>query len=221
MRALAIGHDHIGGVGHVGAALARAGWELSTFTVVPGDRFDAPDVHVDFPDVDAYDLLVTLGAPWPRAAIDTWVPSEVELLATAHAEGTPILAICAGAQFLAEALGGGSGPLGRERVGWRSVRPRDDTVPAGPWFQWHSDRITLPPGAEVVADSEDGVEAFRVGASVGVQFHPEMSAALLDRWLEVSPVDDDRAGRLRVAARTHEADAPERADALLRGLRVL
>ncbi|WP_433786442.1 type 1 glutamine amidotransferase [Actinomycetospora sp. CA-101289] len=219
VRALVIGHDHIGGTGHVGTALTAAGWSLEKFTVVPAHRFTSPDVEAEFPSADGYDLVLTLGAPWPRSAISTWAGSEVDFLATVHERGTPILGICAGAQFLAEALGGGCTPLGVERVGWHAVRSRGGVVPSGPWFQWHADRIGVSAGAEVIADSEDGPEVFRVGNSVGVQFHPEMSAALLDRWLGATPIPDQRAAELRLAAAAHEHDALDRAEALLRGLR--
>lgn len=218
MRALVIGHDHIGGTGHIGAALVASGWALEKFTVVPKHRFGSPDVEVEFPDPTRHDLVLTLGAPWPRSAISTWAGDEVELLADAHRRGTPILGICAGAQFLAEALGGGHEPLELERAGWHPVRPILAGVPAGPWFQWHSDRITTPPTAQVLADSPDGPEVFRVGTSVGLQFHPEMSVELLDRWLEATPVAEDRAGRLRLEALRHEAEAGRRAAQLLEQL---
>lgn len=215
MRALVIGHDHIGDPGYVGRVLEAAGWSLHTFTVVPEHRFHAPDVEVRFPDPTGWDLVLTLGAPWPRSSIATWVPREIELLARAHAHGTPILGVCAGAQFLAEALGGGHEPMGSERVGRHEIRPRVEGIPAGPWFQWHSDRITVPPGAEVLADSADGPEVFRLGASTGVQFHPEMSSGLLDRWLDVTPLPPDRAARLRRDAARYESRAFARAEQLL------
>jgi GMP synthase-like glutamine amidotransferase len=221
VRALVIGHDHIGGTGHVGTALTAAGWRLEKFTVVPAHRFTRPDVEAEFPIADGYDLVLTLGAPWPRSSISTWAGSEVDFLSAVHDRGTPILGICAGAQFLAEALGGACTPLGAERVGWHSVRTREDAVPSGPWFEWHADRIEVPADAEVIADSDDGPEVFRVGSSVGVQFHPEMSAALLDRWLGVTPIPDERAAQLRLDAAAHEQHAPDRAHALLRGLHLI
>jgi GMP synthase-like glutamine amidotransferase len=221
LRALVIGHDHIGDPGYVGRVLEAAGWSLHPFTVVPEHRFHAPDVEVGFPDPTGWDLVLTLGAPWPRSAITTWVPREVELLARAHEEGTPILGICAGAQFLAEALGGGHEAMQSDRIGWHAVRPGAEDIPAGPWFQWHSDRIATPPGAEVIADSPDGPEVFRVGTSTGVQFHPEMSAALLERWLEATPLPAERATPLRHDAARYESGALTRAEQLLQALNLV
>lgn len=222
MRALVISHDHIGDPGHLGAALVAAGWTLSRLTVVPEHRFARPDVTVTFPDLVGIDLVLTLGAPWPRADITSWTGTEVAFLAGAHRRGVPVLGVCAGAQFLAEALGGGVAPLGGTRRGWGTVRPRGAGVPDGPWFRWQSDRIVAPSGAEVLADGPDAtVEAFRVGSSVGVQFHPEMSPGLLDRWLAVTPLGAAETGRLRAEALRHEADAAPRAARLLRGLGVV
>jgi GMP synthase-like glutamine amidotransferase len=221
VRALVIGHDHIGDPGLVGQALEAAGWSLHPVTVVPADRFHAPDVDARFPDPAGWDLVVTLGAPWPRSAISTWAPREVELLARAHRRGIPVLGICAGAQFLAEALDGGCEPMGSRRLGWHGIRPDVEGIPVGPWFQWHTDRITVPPDAEVLADGPDGPEVFRVGRSVGVQFHPEMSAALLDRWLGATPLPADRAAALRREAARYESGAADRAERLLRGIGLL
>lgn len=218
VRALVIGHDHIGDPGYVGRVLEADGWSLHRFTVVPEHRFHAPDVDVRFPDPTDWDLVLTLGAPWPRSAITSWVPREVELLAAAHRHGVPILGICAGAQFLAEALAGGHEPMRSDRIGWHEIRPIGEGVPAGPWFQWHADRITVPPDAEVVADSADGPEVFRVGTSTGVQFHPEMSAALLDRWLDATPLAADREASLRRDAARYDGGAFTRAEQLLRVL---
>ena len=66
-------------------------------------------------------------------------------------------------------------------------------MPEGPWFQWHFDTFTLPPGAELLADSEAGVQAFAAGRSLGIQFHPEVTNEIMARWVEVyrHELDDD------------------------------
>jgi GMP synthase-like glutamine amidotransferase len=55
--------------------------------------------------------------------------------------------------------------------------------------QWHSWQVALPSGGAVLARSPAGVQAFRHGASVGVQFHPEVDRPTLTRWIE--HYDDD------------------------------
>ncbi|WP_159403849.1 hypothetical protein [Streptomyces sp. NRRL S-646] len=50
-------------------------------------------------------------------------------------------------------------------------------------MQWHYGRCVLAPGAEESARNEVGVQVFRVGRSLGVQFHPEITMWMLRGWL--------------------------------------
>ena len=61
------------------------------------------------------------------------------------------------------------------------------TIAEGPWFQWHEDAITAPPGAEVLATSDICLQAFRCGPHLGVQFHPEVSAQQAADWSDDDP----------------------------------
>ncbi|MEV1290772.1 gamma-glutamyl-gamma-aminobutyrate hydrolase family protein [Pseudonocardia sp. NPDC049635] len=201
--ALVIGHDHVAGLGLLGPVLAAHGYLPQWQTVVPADRFDTPDVDVAFPDRRPRDLVVTLGAPWPRDRIRGWASAETRFLRRAHDAGVPVLAICFGAQLLAEALGGSTRPLGRTRIGWHRVRPVAGRVPAGPWFRWNGEQLVPPPGASVLAESDDGCEGFRVGRSAGLQFHPEMEPDLIDRWLSLGVPAGLDVERLRADTARH------------------
>jgi GMP synthase-like glutamine amidotransferase len=72
-------------------------------------------------------------------------------------------------------------------------------VPGGPWFQWHFDRWTLPPGATEIARTANASQAFVLGRALAVQFHPEIDEELLELWL-----DDDRDGEVAGAGLTHD-----------------
>jgi len=75
-------------------------------------------------------------------------------------------------------------PADRAEVGWRSVTTqRPGLVEPGPWFQWHADRWVLPPGIEPFAHTPDAEQAFVVGSSLGLQFHPELTPDMLRGWL--------------------------------------
>jgi GMP synthase-like glutamine amidotransferase len=91
--------------------------------------------------------------------------------------------VCFGAQVLAAALGGTVERAPRPELGWCRVESTTAAIAEGPWFQWHRDRFTLPAGALSLAHNELGVQAFRRGRSVGVQFHPEVDHRLLSSWL--------------------------------------
>ena len=108
-------------------------------------------------------------------------------------------------------------------IGWHEVRSSDRRlVPEGPWFQWHFDRFTVPPGARLVADNDCAAQAFASGRALGVQFHPELDGDLLELWIEGDTDGDvERLGldvnRLRERTRTEVADAARRLRLLVGG----
>ncbi|MEV7885784.1 type 1 glutamine amidotransferase [Streptomyces sp. NPDC002817] len=188
MRALVVRHEHLTEPGEVGARLTERGYDLTVLTVVPESRHHAPDVPFDFPDADDWDLIVSLGAPWSvydEDAIGSWIGGELALLRKAHHLGVPVLGICFGAQALTTALGGSVEASPRSEIGWVEVETDDPSlVGRGPWFQWHHDRCLLPPGAVEVARNPVCAQAFRVGRSLGVQFHPEITTGTVRGWLD-------------------------------------
>ena len=57
-------------------------------------------------------------------------------------------------------------------------------MPDGPWMQWHYDRIEPPVAATVLAADDLCVQAFRIGRSLGLQFHPEVTRDHLAGWID-------------------------------------
>lgn len=169
----------------LGDAFADNGFDIDTFEVVPASRADDPEFEVSFPDVSGYDVVVPLGARW--AVYDErvpWIPTEIELVRGALAAGAGVLGVCFGGQLLARALGGEVSRSPHPEIGWYEVHSeRPALVPHGPWFQWHFDRFTLPPGAVEVARNLGTTQAFMQGRALGLQFHPEVDHALVDEWL--------------------------------------
>ena len=84
-------------------------------------------------------------------------------------------------------------------------------MPSGPWFGWHADVIDPPRHAEIVARNDAGVQAFRVGPHLGVQFHPEVTPEIIDRWAG----DDDgrELARAGIARRSLARQSSDRAEA--------
>jgi GMP synthase-like glutamine amidotransferase len=187
VRALFIMQDHVSPTGPVGDRFAARGYDIDELLVVPEHSFHAPGVIVDFPDPSGYDAIVAMGAPWSvydHDLIGSWVSDEIGLLRDAHEHGVPVFGICFGGQALAAALGGRVVRAGHPEIGWAEVASTDpDLVEPGPWFEWHGDRWVLPNGLDPLARTVHADQAFTLGRSLGVQFHPEMTPAMLEGWL--------------------------------------
>jgi GMP synthase-like glutamine amidotransferase len=193
-RALVLRHHLEDRPGLVGEALEARGFELDVAMM---------DATTPTPTLEGYDALVVLGskcAVYDREVEASWFGRELELLADAVAQGLPILGICFGAQALCRVYGGEVAAAEHGEVGWFDVDVRPGVeLSSGPWFEFHFDRCTLPPSAELWATSPRAVQAFRIGTSVGVQFHPEIDDAQLKEWLAADD-DDARELGLDVAA---------------------
>ncbi|MFN8113380.1 MAG: hypothetical protein U0R51_09265 [Solirubrobacterales bacterium] len=146
-----------------------------------------------------------------------WVAAEVEFLRAALDADVPVLGLCFGGQALAAAGGAQVGPADPPEVGWIEVDTDDPAaVPPGPWLHFHYDQLAVPPGGEELARSAAGPAAFRIGRSLGLQFHPEGTPEIADAWtlvdeerllpLGISPSAVAIQGRERAAAAAAAAD---------------
>ena len=131
-------------------------------------------------DAWRYDGVVISGSQTSVYDDESWIHELTAWARGAHRADVPMLGVCWGHQFLAQALGGRVVDMGEYELGYRVVeRVGDDPlfadVPASfTAFQTHSDRVAeLPPGAVELARNGHGLQAFRRGSTYGVQFHPE------------------------------------------------
>jgi GMP synthase-like glutamine amidotransferase len=137
--------------------------------------------------------------------------------------GVGVLGVCFGGQLVAAALGGGVERSDSPEIGWCDVHSSNSTlVPAGPWFQWHFDRWSLPPNATEIARNDCASQAFIQGSAMAVQFHPELDQQVLDVWIaEDRDGDAERLGlsaeALRARTVVEIADARRRLGLLVRG----
>lgn len=150
-------------------------------------------------DLSAHAGLVLLGGEMSaNDELPALRQAEV-LVREALAVGKPVLGHCLGGQLMARALGADVQASPAPEVGWAQVQVADTPAArdwfgmAGPYtvFQWHYEAFALPPGASVLAgnracpqqavlldpDSPGG------GRHLALQFHPELDAAKLQRWL--------------------------------------
>jgi GMP synthase (glutamine-hydrolysing) len=177
-------HGPWGGPGVVGRQVVARGHELDVRAVYAGD--EVPD--------DPPEALIVLGGQMctDEKTAYPFLEQELALLGKCVASDTPALGICLGAQLLAEATGG-SVRHDVPEIGYAPVRlsaaGREDPlmsrfIDGTPTFNAHRDFITAGPDAVVLASSDRApVHAFRVGTRVyGLQFHPEMDAAQVERY---------------------------------------
>jgi GMP synthase-like glutamine amidotransferase len=165
---------------------------LGTWASARGHELDvlrAPLVAT-WPDPRGFDAVVALGSDRSvHASADAWIAAEVGFLRSAHEAGVPVLGLCFGAQALAAALGGSVLRAPRVEIGWITVEATaaGEAVGAlapGPWFAWHEDTFSVPAGARELARTAVGPQAFALGRSVGLQFHPEVDAAIVSGWVD-------------------------------------
>ena len=194
MKALVLRHEPDGPSGEIGVRLTERGIDLDDHLITP-DIGQPRQTTGPLPAYSDFDMLVVMGSVrslTQKDEIDTWIYAELELLRSAHSSNVPILGICFGGQLLAEMSGGLVEPAPSAEIGWYEISPIEGTdcpVGAGPWMQWHHDRFVAPPEAEVMAKSAAGQQLFRLGRSVGTQFHPEITEDVLDGWLVACDTD--------------------------------
>ncbi len=143
-----------------------------------------------------FDMLIIMGGPASVYDNYPWLQQETGIIKRAVAQQAPVLGICLGAQLIAAALGAEVMPCAGKEIGWYPLAPTlaagDDPLlsclgVAETVFQWHGDTFALPAGAELLASSPlCPHQAFRFGRAVyGLQFHLEVTGAMVSDWLSV------------------------------------
>jgi len=167
--------------GHVGRHLRGLGYRLETRCPRFGDPLPATLAN--------HAGAVIFGGPMSVNDPDDYISEEIDWIGVALREEKPLLGICLGGQMIAKHLGA---EVKRHEdceaeVGYHQIAPCC-AAEAGDWpswvYQWHSEGFGLPHGAKALASGaifEN--QAFRFGRSaVALQFHPEMTLAMINRW---------------------------------------
>jgi GMP synthase-like glutamine amidotransferase len=215
MQVVVVRHHEEDSAGFIGAAFEARGAQLSTI-LFPKEG--------PLPDLRGVAHIVMLGSTcsvYDEGDARAWIDEELAWLRRADAAGVPVLGICFGAQVLAAALGGTVENAGRPEIGWVTVDTADPgLIPAGPWLEFHHDRCLPPAHAAVLARNDLGVQAYRLGRHLAVQFHPEVDGDQFRLWLnaggrteiEAAGLDPDRLLAQTIA---EEPEAAARADRLV------
>jgi GMP synthase-like glutamine amidotransferase len=184
---LLIANDDDADLGVIGRLATDAGYQFEVLS---------REGPAAWPGLDGVDLVLSLGSEWSVYwdHVGASVAAEAALLAAAHRAAVPVLGICFGAQIVAHALGATVSRAPFAEIGWYEIDSSfPDVVATGPWFEWHVDTFTVPLGATELARSA-GPQAFRIGRTVAVQFHPEIEEPILRRWISGGKSALDAAG---------------------------
>ena len=185
-RVLAITHPDGGTAGVFHGAAQAAGVALEEWSPAGGG---APQRALA-----DYAGLVVLGGGQNVSERDRfpYLDDELALIRTWLNSARPLLGVCLGAQLLAEAAGGAVVRCPQPEIGWFAVErtaagDEDPVLGFGARvrssYQWHSYAALPPPGATVLARSRACVQAFRLDDAWGVQFHPEVTPAIVEGWI--------------------------------------
>jgi GMP synthase (glutamine-hydrolysing) len=181
---LIILHQEQSTPGRIGCALTARGHVLDVRRPRFGDEL--PKTMIDHAGA------VIFGGPMSANDEDDFVRREIDWIAVPLRDQKPFLGICLGAQMFVRQLGGKVSyhPEGQVEVGYYPIR----ATAAGrtlcrTWpdhvYQWHREGFDLPLGSELLAEggADFPVQALRHGrCAYGIQFHPEVTHAMMCRW---------------------------------------
>lgn len=181
-KILIVLHQENSTPGRVGQALVQRGFDLDIRRPRFGDSLPKT--------MSAHAGAVVFGGPQSANDSDAYIKRETDWFDVPLREQAPCLGICLGAQMMARHLGAGVAPHHERQVevGYYPIEPTDAGRAFMPWpekvYQWHREGFELPPGTELLAKGHTYPnQAFRAGpAAFGIQFHPELTLAMMYRW---------------------------------------
>lgn len=131
------------------------------------------------------DFAVLMGGPMSALEEDKYpfMVEEKQLCRELFAAEKPVLGICLGAQIMANAFFAQIRQNPEKEIGFYPVRFENGfTVNA---FHWHGETFDIPEYAESIAYSEAcRNQGFKIGRSLGLQFHLETTEDSLNSLLE-------------------------------------
>jgi GMP synthase (glutamine-hydrolysing) len=168
--------------GRIGSALRELGYPLD----VRRPRFGDPLPQT----MTEHAAAIIFGGPMSANDEDEFIRREIAWIGVPLSERKPFLGICLGAQMCARHLGGRvfRHPEGRAEIGYYPIRPTQAGLAVvDVWpecvYQWHREGFELPRGAELLAEGDTfEVQAIRYERAFALQFHPDVTHAMIHRW---------------------------------------
>jgi len=207
---LVIMHGEASSAGRIGLALQGRGHGLDVCKPRFGSTLPETLEH--------HAGVIVFGGPMSCNDPDDYIKREIDFTGTALREGKPYLGVCLGAQMLAKHLGKEVRRHAQAKVeiGYYPVAATEAGQALGPWpaevYQWHREGFELPAGSTRLAEGRVFEnQAFSYGNScLGLQFHPEITYGLINRWTVVAKdwTGNDGAQPRHDQLRAHLLNAP-------------
>ena len=145
--------------------------------------------------MDDHAGAVIFGGPMSANDTDTFIRQETDWIEVPLREEKPFLCVCLGAQMLSRHLGGTVTPCpdASIEVGYYPLEVSAAGQALCDWpdhvYQWHTEGFSVPETATHLAGAgRFPNQAMSYGpAAAGVQFHPEITYALVNRWTMSRP----------------------------------
>lgn len=181
-RILTVLHQERSSAGRVGQMLEASGFELDIRRPPLGDVL--PET------LEEHAGAVIFGGPMSANDDDSYIRDETDWLKVPLSENKPFLGICLGAQMLVNHLGGtvSTNEEGLVEIGWYPLEATEAGKALMEWpdmvYHFHREGFSLPSDAVLLATADAYPnQAFRYGENAwAVQFHAELTRAMMHRW---------------------------------------
>ena len=180
---LVVLHQEHSTPGRVGHRLIERGYPLDIRRPRFGDPLPAT--------LSEHAGAIIFGGPMSANDPDDYIKAEIDWIKVPLDEGAPFLGLCLGAQMMAMQLGAAVTPHadGHIEVGWFGLKATEAGKRVTTWpdcvHQFHKEGFGLPAGATLLAEGAETFpnQAFSYGeAAFGIQFHIELTTAMVGRW---------------------------------------
>lgn len=184
-------HDSWVGAGHFIRTLERNKFSYELVAIDQGE----PVVT----DINNVSGLAFLGGTMSVNDTHPWISEELNLICRAAEKNLPIIGHCFGAQLISKALGGNISTMPKKEIGWHAIEFLDNEI-CKQWFSrlpktldvllWHEDAMTIPSGATPLYTTvHNPNQAFTIGNIIATIPHLEVTANMLNDWLQVYGYD--------------------------------
>lgn len=190
-------------------------------------RLIAIDEGDSLPPLASCSGLVFMGGPMSVNDQLPWINPVLDLIREAVAADIPVLGHCLGGQLMSRALGGVISPNPVKEIGWGWIEPVQEDAggatlliqdfPAFEGFHWHGETFSIPAGATRILQSLSCPnQAFLLGKHLALQFHVEMTAAMVQQWcmLGATELEDAAASPAVQTAELMQEQLHQRIEAL-------